>query len=159
MRVVLQRVTEASVLVDGEVVGAIGPGPGLLLFVGFTHGDGPDVLPRMADKILRLRIFADSAGKMNLSALDVGASLLVVSQFTLYADVRQGRRPSFTEALPPDAAAHLFDAFVRELRASGLVVSTGRFGAHMEVRLVNDGPVTLVLDDRELWPKGNGFGH
>lgn len=155
MRVVLQRVSEASVLVDGEVVGAIGPGRGLLLFIGFTHGDGPDVLPRMADKILRLRIFADSAGKMNLSTLDVGASLLVVSQFTLYADVRQGRRPSFTDALPPDPAALLFDAFVRELRSSGLTVSTGRFGAHMEVRLVNDGPVTLFLDDRELWPKGD----
>jgi len=154
VRIVLQRVTEASVLVDGEVVGAIDPGPGLLLFVGFTHGDGPDVLPRMADKILRLRIFADSAGKMNLSALDLGASLLVVSQFTLYADVRQGRRPSFTEALPPEPAALLFDAFVRELRSSGLAVFTGRFGAHMEVRLVNDGPVTLFLDDRELWPKG-----
>jgi len=145
VRVVLQRVSSASVTVDGTVAGAIGPG--LLLLVGFTAGDGEDALSWMADKVLGLRIFPDEAGLMNLGLGEVGGDLLVVSQFTLYGDTRKGRRPSFVDAAPPEEAIPLYERFVALLRerAPGKV-ETGVFGAHMDVALVNDGPVTLVLE-------------
>jgi D-tyrosyl-tRNA(Tyr) deacylase len=144
MRVVLQRVREASVSIDGAVVGSIGQG--FFLLVGFTHGDTADHVAWMADKILGLRLFGDDAGKMNLGLSDVGGSLLVVSQFTLYGDATKGRRPSFITAARPETAIPLYDAFVTALEASGVPVATGQFGADMAVALVNDGPVTLVLE-------------
>ncbi len=145
MRVVLQRVTRASVAVDGEVVGRIGGG--LLLLVGFTDGDSADALEWMANKVLGLRVFNDPPGKMNLSLRDVSGDVLVVSQFTLYGDARKGRRPSFVRAAGPGVAVPLYEAFVAMLRerAPGRV-ETGVFGAMMDVELVNDGPVTLVLE-------------
>ncbi|MCS7255736.1 MAG: D-aminoacyl-tRNA deacylase [Thermomicrobium sp.] len=148
MRVLLQRVSRASVTVDGQVVGAIGPG--LLLLVGVRRGDDQATAEWMAQKVANLRIFEDEAGKMNRSVLEVGGSALVVSQFTLYADVRKGRRPSFIEAAPPEEARPLVDAFAAALRRLGLPVETGVFGAHMDVELVNDGPVTIWLDSAEL---------
>ena len=144
MRIVLQRVARADVAVDGRVIGSIGMG--LLLLVGFGHQDGDDVIAWMADRVLGLRVFADGDGKMNLSVRDVGGEILVVSQFTLYGDVRKGRRPSFVDAAPPERAVPLYESFVRALMASGCNVRTGEFGAMMEVSLVNEGPVTLILD-------------
>ena len=144
MRALLQRVSRADVRVSGEHVGRIGRG--LLVFVGFTDGDGDAQLQWMADKIVELRLFADADGKMNLSVTDAGGGVLVVSQFTLYADAQKGRRPSFIAAAPPDAAAPLYDQFVALLRERGVVTETGLFGAAMEVELVNDGPVTLWLE-------------
>ncbi len=145
MRVVLQRVSGASVRIDGEVAGSIAVG--LLLLVGFTEGEDDADLEWMADKVVGLRVFNDSDGKMNLSLDDVDGELLVVSQFTLYGDARKGRRPSFIMAAPPEKAIPLYDRFVGllEERAPGRV-STGEFGAMMDVELVNDGPVTLVLE-------------
>ncbi len=140
MRAVLQRVTRASVSVDGEVVGAIDR-PGLLALVGVTHDDGPAQVETMARKISELRILHDEK-----SVLDVGAPVLVVSQFTLYADTRKGRRPSWSAAAPGPVAEPLVDAVVAALRERGVEVATGRFGAMMAVELVNDGPVTLVVD-------------
>ncbi len=148
MRVLLQRVSRASVTVDGQVVGAIGPG--VVLLVGVRRGDERSIAEWMAQKVAHLRIFEDEAGKMNRSLLEVGGSALVVSQFTLYADVRKGRRPSFIEAAPPDEARPLVEAFADALRRLGLPVETGVFGAHMDVELVNDGPVTIWLDSAEL---------
>ncbi len=144
MRVVLQRVSRARVVVDGEVVGAIDRG--LLVLLGVAAGDSADDAGRLADKVVGLRIFADAAGKMNLGVADVGGSVLVVSQFTLYGDCRKGRRPSFIEAAGPDLAVPLYEAFVNAVRAHGIPTATGRFGALMQVELVNDGPVTLLLD-------------
>jgi len=144
MRVVLQRVSSASVSVEGRAVGAIGRG--FLVLVGFTAADGEEQAAWMADKIVGLRLFADEAGKMNLSLGDVGGSVLVVSQFTLYADARKGRRPSFVDAADPDHAVPLYERFVELLRGRGVTVETGEFGALMEVGLVNDGPVTLILE-------------
>lgn len=144
MRLVVQRVARASVTVEGEPVARIGPG--LLLLVGLTSSDADLDWARVARKVTTLRIFPDASGKMNASLADVGGSILAVSQFTLYGDVRRGRRPSFTEAAPPNVAASLFDRFVLVLRATGIPVETGVFGASMEVDLVNQGPVTLVLD-------------
>jgi D-tyrosyl-tRNA(Tyr) deacylase len=144
MRIVLQRVSRARVTVDGRVTGEIGPG--LLLLVGFTEGDGEDALAWMAEKVAGLRIFADDEGKMNRSVRDVGGGLLVVSQFTLYGDTRKGRRPSFVEAARPEVAIPLYERFLEMLRATGLPVQTGEFGAMMQVELVNDGPVTLILE-------------
>jgi D-tyrosyl-tRNA(Tyr) deacylase len=144
MRVVLQRVSRASVTIDGRVAGAIGRG--YCLLVGFTHSDTPDQLIWMADKIAGLRIFADADDKMNLSLGEVEGAVLVVSQFTLYGDAAKGRRPSFVDAARPETAIPLYDRFITELRARGLRVETGEFGAMMQVELVNDGPVTLVLD-------------
>jgi D-aminoacyl-tRNA deacylase len=144
MRLVLQRVSSASVRIDGEVSGEIGHG--LLLLVGFREGDGDEELAWMAKKVLGLRIFADEDGKMNRSVEEVGGGLLVVSQFTLYGDARKGRRPSFVEAAQPDIAIPLYERFVALLAESGLPVETGEFGAMMEVSLVNDGPVTLILE-------------
>lgn len=144
MRVVLQRVSRARVLVGGNVVGEIGQG--LLVLAGFTETDSPGQLAWMADKIVGLRIFRDEAGKMNRSLDEIGGSLLVVSQFTLYGDAQKGRRPSFVRAAPPEVANQLYERFVLELRARGAPVQTGEFGAMMEVELVNDGPVTLWLE-------------
>jgi D-tyrosyl-tRNA(Tyr) deacylase len=144
MRAVVQRVTEAHVAVDGEVVGAIGPG--LVALVGVTHDDDEARARRLAAKMWHLRVLDDDAGVMNRSAADAGAPLLVVSQFTLYGDTSRGRRPSWSAAAPPAHAEPLVDAVVRELRALGAEVATGRFRADMRVALVNDGPVTVVVE-------------
>jgi len=145
VRVVLQRVARAEVRVDGEVVGRVGRGH--LLLVGFTPGDDDTSLAWMADKVVGLRVFPDDMGKMNLSLEDIGGDLLVVSQFTLYGDTRKGRRPSFVSAADPSIAEPLYEGFVDELRARCTgSVETGEFGAAMEVDLVNEGPVTLVLE-------------
>ena len=146
MRALIQRVIEASVEVDGDTVAAIRAG--LLVLVAAGAGDDPGEPARLAGKVSRLRIFADSEGRMNRSLLDVGGEALVVSQFTLYADVRRGNRPGFTAAAPPEVGARLVDEFAAELRQLGVPVATGRFGAHMHVHLVNDGPVTIWLDER-----------
>ncbi len=143
----LQRVTGASVSVAGETVGRIGRG--LLVFVGVANGDTERDAQYLAQKTASLRIFPDGAGKFNLSALDVKGELLVVSQFTLLADTRKGRRPSFVEAAPPAQAETLFERFVEEARTTGLKVETGRFQQHMQVEIYNDGPVTILLDSRE----------
>jgi len=145
MRAVLQRVREASVKVDGEVVGAIGPG--LLVLLGLAPSDSSPEVKWMAKKIASLRIFRDESGRMNLSALDQGLSILVVSQFTLYGDCRKGRRPSFQRAAPPEQAEPLYEAFCLALEEEGIhSVQKGRFGAMMDVALLNDGPVTLIID-------------
>jgi D-aminoacyl-tRNA deacylase len=144
MRVVLQRVSRAKVTVEGRVTGEIGRG--LLLLAGFTDADTEDALRWMADKVVGLRIFQDDEGKMNRSVEEAGGALLVVSQFTLYGDARKGRRPSFIEAARPEVAIPLYERFVALLRATGLQVETGEFGAMMDVELVNDGPVTLILE-------------
>ncbi len=149
MRVVLQRAARGSVTVDGRVVGAIERG--FVALVGITHSDTPDLVALLARKTAGLRVFEDDAGKMNLSALDIGAGVLVVSQFTLYADARKGRRPGFTEAAPPAVAAPLVDHYAACLRAEGIArVEQGVFGAMMTVEIINDGPVTIVLDSAEL---------
>lgn len=144
MRVVAQRVAWARVLVEERTVGAIDRG--LLLLVGFRAGEDPAALAWMADKVVGLRVFDDDAGRMNRSVAEVGGGLLVVSQFTLYGDARRGRRPSFVEAAPPTEARGLYEAFVARLRATGLPVATGEFGARMRVELANDGPVTILLE-------------
>ena len=146
MRVVLQRVSRAEVRVGDRITGRVERG--FLLLVGFTHTDGDAQLEWMADKVLGLRLFADADDKMNLALGDVdgGAALLVVSQFTLYGDAQKGRRPSFIDAARPELAIPLYERFVGMLRARGVVVATGEFGAMMDVELVNDGPVTLLLD-------------
>lgn len=144
MRALLQRVTRAGVSVDGAVVGEIGAG--LLILLGVAKPDTAVDAEFLAEKILNLRIFADAAGKMNLSLLDTQGGLLVVSQFTLYGDCRKGRRPGFDAAAPPDHARGLYEHFVEIARRSGLRVETGVFRAHMEVSLINDGPVTLMLE-------------
>ena len=148
MRVVLQRVSRAAVRVDGQVTGQIGAG--FVVLVGFAPADTDDTLGWMADKILSLRLFADAAGKMNRSLDEVGGAVLVVSQFTLYGDAHKGRRPSFIDAAPPEVAKPLYEKFVTLLRergaGSGIRIESGVFGAMMEVELVNDGPVTLLLE-------------
>ena len=144
MRVVLQRVSRARVTVDGRVTGEIGRG--LLLLAGFTDADTEDALAWMAEKVVTLRIFPDEDGRMNRSVEEVDGGLLVVSQFTLYGDARKGRRPSFIEAARPEIAVPLYERFLQMLRATGRPVQTGEFGAMMDVELVNDGPVTLVLE-------------
>jgi D-tyrosyl-tRNA(Tyr) deacylase len=143
MRAVVQRVSSASVTVAGEVVGAIEAG--LLVLLGVAEGDGEDEAVRLAAKLAKLRIF-ERDGKFDLSLLDTGGAALVVSQFTLLADTRKGNRPSFTEAARPEVAEPLYERFSAELRTLGVRVEQGRFGAHMEVALVNDGPVTILLD-------------
>ena len=144
MRALIQRVSEASVEVDGERIAAIAGG--LLVLVAAGAGDGREAPAQLAAKVARLRIFTDAAGRMNRAVTDVGGEALVVSQFTLYADVRRGNRPGFTGAAPPDTGERLVDAFCAALRAEGVPVATGRFGAHMHVSLTNDGPVTIWLD-------------
>ena len=147
MKLVLQRVSEAEVTVGGEVVATIGPG--LLVLVGVEPTDQPSDAETAADKIAGLRLFADEAGLMNRSILETGGEILVVSQFTLLADARRGRRPSFTGAADPDLAAPLIPAITERRTESGIPTRTGRFGAKMAVSLVNDGPVTLILEVRE----------
>ena len=149
MRAVVQRVSSARVTVDDRVTGDIGAG--LLVLVGVEEGDGPADVQYIASKIRDLRIFADDAGKMNLSVLDRQGAVLVVSQFTLSGDARNGRRPSFASAAPPQIAKALYENVVRELAASGLRVETGEFQAMMQVTLVNDGPVTILLDIRKTF--------
>lgn len=144
MRAVVQRVSEASVTVAGAVKGSVGAG--LLVLLGAGEGDGEAEVRYLAEKVAGLRIFEDDDGKMNRSVEDIGGGVLVVSQFTLYGDCRKGRRPSFAKALEPRAAAALVDRFVALLRERGLAVATGEFGAMMKVALVNDGPVTLLID-------------
>jgi len=144
VRVVLQRVSRAAVRVDGQTVGAIGRG--FLVLAGFGPADTEPALAWMAEKVAGLRLFADADGKMNLPLGEVEGALLVISQFTLYGDASKGRRPSFVDAAPPAQAEALYERFVALLRERGLKVETGRFGAMMEVELVNDGPVTLVLE-------------
>jgi D-tyrosyl-tRNA(Tyr) deacylase len=147
MKAVLQRVTKASVSVGGEMVGNIDPG--LVVLVGVANGDTEKDAQYLAKKIAELRIFADDAGKFNLSALDIKGELLIISQFTLLADTRKGRRPSFVDAAPPAQAETLFEQFVAAARVSGLKVETGRFQQYMLVEIHNDGPVTILLDSRE----------
>ena len=149
MRAVVQRVSRAQVRVAGAVSGEVGRGLAVLL--GVARGDGPDDARSLADKVALLRVFEDPAGKMNLSVGEVGGALLVVSQFTLLGDGRRGNRPSFTEAAPPEEADALYQAFCQHLRGQGLAVATGVFRAHMEVELVNDGPVTILLDSKKLF--------
>ena len=149
MRAVVQRVTSARVTVDDRVTGEIGAG--LLVLVGVEQGDGPADAQYIASKIRDLRIFSDDAGKMNLTVLDRQGGVLVVSQFTLAGDARNGRRPSFASAAAPQIAKGLYEEVVRELSASGLEVATGEFQAMMQVSLVNDGPVTILLDSRKLF--------
>jgi D-aminoacyl-tRNA deacylase len=144
MRIVLQRVSQAAVAIDGRVAGAIGRG--FCLLVGFTHSDGEAQVDWMADKVAGLRLFADAEGKMNLGLAEVGGSVLVVSQFTLYGDAAKGRRPSFIEAARPEIAIPLYQRFLAGLAARGLEVASGEFGADMQVEIHNDGPVTLILD-------------
>lgn len=144
MRVLLQRVSRAEVRIAGQVRGQIGAG--FVLLVGFTHTDGDEAVAWMAEKVTGLRLFPDDEGKMNRGLDDIGGALLVVSQFTLYGDARKGRRPSFVDAARPETAIPLYERFVELLRASGLRVETGEFGAMMDVELVNDGPVTLWLE-------------
>ena len=150
MKAVVQRVARASVRVGGEEVGAIGSG--MLVLLGILEGDSEAEARRFAERIALFRFFPDEAGKMNRSAIDVGGQVLVVSQFTLAADGRSGRRPSFDDAAEPSLAESLYERFVDALRASGLDVRTGRFGAKMEVELVNDGPVTFALEERPAAP-------
>ncbi len=148
MRALIQRVTKASVSVDGEVLGQIGPG--LVVFVGIAQSDGRSEVGYIVSKTVNLRIFADEEGRFNLSALDVNAQLLVISQFTLYGDTRRGRRPSFSRAAPPGEAADLFESTLHTFRETGLTVETGRFQAYMDVNINNDGPVTIMIDSEDL---------
>jgi D-tyrosyl-tRNA(Tyr) deacylase len=147
MRAVLQRVCRASVTIAGEVVGKIERG--LLVLLGVTHGDTPEQARWLAEKIAGLRIFADPDDKMNLDVSNVGGGVLVVSQFTLYGNCEKGRRPSFIAAARPEQAIPLYEQFINELKALGLPVATGQFGAMMQVKLVNDGPVTIIIDTPE----------
>lgn len=147
MKALLQRVTKASVSVGGEVVGRIGKG--MVILLGVAQGDSEEDARYLAEKLPQLRIFSDAQGKFNLSALDVQGEFLVVSQFTLLADTRKGRRPSFTQAAPPDTAEALFNFFLEQLRLSRLKVETGLFQQHMLVEIHNDGPVTILLDSKE----------
>ena len=144
MKAVIQRVRRASVTVDGTVTGAIGNG--LLVLLGVAKGDTESAADYLAGKIAGLRIFPDAEGKMNLSLLDTGGAMLVVSQFTLYGDCRKGRRPSFDAAAPPEEARRLYEYFVSRVRAANIPVETGVFQAHMDVELLNDGPVTLIVE-------------
>ena len=144
MRVVLQRVSRASVTIDGRTAGAIGRG--FCLLVGLTHGDTDQTVEWMAEKVTGLRLFPDAEGKMNLGLEEVGGGVLVISQFTLYGDASKGRRPSFIDAARPETAIPLYERFVAALRSRGLQVATGEFGADMQVEIHNDGPVTLILE-------------
>ncbi len=146
MRVVVQRVHRARVTIGDEVVGEIGQG--LLVLLGVTHDDTIDDARWLAEKSIGLRIFADDEGKMNRGVADIGGGVLVVSQFTLYGDCSKGKRPSFITAAPPEIAIPLYEAFVEAVRALGVPVATGRFGAMMDVELVNDGPVTLIVESK-----------
>src|SRR5919198_823447 len=144
MRAVVQRVRRARVVVGEEVTGEVGRG--LLVLLGVARSDTPEQAQWLADKVVALRVFEDADGKMNRDVAEAGGAVLVVSQFTLYGDCRKGRRPSFVEAAPPEVAVPLYEAFVQAVRALGVPTQTGRFGARMEVELVNDGPVTLIVE-------------
>jgi len=148
MRVVVQRVSSAQVYVDGHLTGKIGKG--LLVFVGVARGDGEEDVSYFASKLPEIRIFEDASGKFNLSLREIDGEMLVVSQFTLYGDCRRGRRPSFTEAEEPSSAKELYERLISGLREQGIPVQTGEFQAKMEVHLINDGPVTLLLDSRKV---------
>ena len=147
MKALVQRVREASVTVDGKVVGKIAGG--LVVFVGVDRNDAQQDMEYLVDKVVNLRIFSDEKSKFNISAAEINADLLIVSQFTLIADTRKGRRPSFIDAAPPETAESLFNLFVDRARGSGLKVETGRFQEHMLVNIDNDGPVTILLDSRD----------
>ena len=149
MRACVQRVHQASVTVDGVVVGQIGRG--LVVLLGVAHSDEPRDLAYLADKTATLRIFPDDEGKMNRSVTDIGGAMLVVSQFTLLGDCRKGRRPSYIDAAEPALAERLYEDFVADIRRRGIPVAAGRFRAHMDVALVNDGPVTILLDSRKVF--------
>jgi D-tyrosyl-tRNA(Tyr) deacylase len=149
VRAVIQRVTRASVTVAGSVVGAIGPG--LVVLVGVAAGDGPADIEYTASKISNLRVFSDDQGRMNRSVIDTGGSVLVVSQFTLLGDVRKGRRPAFDDAASPEEARGAYGVLVDQLRAGGLAVQTGQFQADMSLELLNDGPVTILIDSRRVF--------
>ncbi|MBA3603473.1 MAG: D-tyrosyl-tRNA(Tyr) deacylase [Parachlamydiaceae bacterium] len=144
MKILIQRVTHAKVEVEGTTVGTIGPGA--LVFIGITHDDTTKQASWLANKLINLRIFKDSHGKINQSILDHNGEILVISQFTLYAECSEGRRPSFTKAAQPELAKCLYEQFVEEVRKGGIVVETGVFGAEMKISLTNDGPVTLILE-------------
>ncbi|MCI0684447.1 MAG: D-aminoacyl-tRNA deacylase [Gemmataceae bacterium] len=146
MRAVLQRVSRAKVAIAGEIAGEIGPG--LVALLGVTHSDTVEHAKWLAEKIVGLRIFNDADGKMNRDVAEIGGAVLIVSQFTLYGDSRKGRRPSFIDAAPPPLAIPLYEAFINAVKALGVPVATGRFGADMQVELVNDGPVTLIVDSK-----------
>ncbi len=145
MKALIQRVTSGSVSVDGKAISSIDKG--LVILVGIGHTDGPGQIQAIAEKIANLRIFEDASGKMNLSILDTGGSVLVVSQFTLYADTHKGRRPAFTDAAAPEVASQLVDEFIKELSRLGVPTQSGTFGAHMLVQIANDGPVTIMLEN------------
>ena len=149
MRAVVQRVSRAQVVIDGEITGQIGLG--LLILLGVGHDDTEVDANYLAEKIAGLRVFEDDAGKMNRSVQDVGGSVLAVSQFTLYGDVRRGKRPSFDRASPPEKARQLYEFFVRRIRSTGLRCETGRFQEKMKVELVNEGPVTILLDSARVF--------
>lgn len=148
MRAVVQRVSSSSVSSEGRLLGEIGPG--LMVLLGVTHADTAEDAERLAGKITRLRIFTDDEGKMNLSLSNIGGELLVVSQFTLFADARSGNRPSYSQAARPETAVPLYEHFVATLRRMGFTVATGEFGADMQVAIANDGPVTVILDTETL---------
>ncbi len=149
MRIVIQRVSEAEVKIDGKTTGKAGKG--LLLLVGFAIDDSITDIEYLVEKVLNLRIFEDEKGKMNLSVLDINGDILSVSQFTLYGDIRKGRRPSFTQAAEPEKANSFYEKFNEELKESGLNVETGVFGGDMKVSLLNDGPVTILLDSKKTF--------
>lgn len=144
MKILIQRVTEANVKIDGQITGKIDKG--VVVFIGITHSDTPLQSAWLANKLINLRIFEDEMGKMNRSLTEVKGAALIISQFTLYADCNQGKRPSFTQAALPDAAKSLYEQFIEEVRIGGIKVETGTFGAEMKVALVNDGPVTIMLE-------------
>ena len=149
MRLVVQKVSQSSVKIEGEIVGAIDKG--FMVLVGITNGDDELLVEKMVDKLVNLRIFEDENDKLNLSLLDVGGSVLSISQFTLYANCKKGRRPSFIDAAKPDISSPLYDFFNKKLEEKGINVERGVFGAMMEVSLINDGPVTIILDSNELF--------
>ena len=149
MRLVVQKVSQSSVKIEGEIVGAIDKG--YMVLVGITNGDDELLVEKMVDKLVNLRIFEDANDKLNLSLLDVGGSVLSISQFTLYANCKKGRRPSFIDAAKPDISSPLYDFFNKKLEEKGINVERGVFGAMMEVSLINDGPVTIILDSNELF--------
>jgi D-tyrosyl-tRNA(Tyr) deacylase len=146
MRAVVQRVSRGSVTIAGETVGAIGPG--LVVLLGITHDDTQERAKWLAEKIVGLRIFNDADGKMNRDLIEVGGAMLIVSQFTLYGDCKKGKRPSFIDAAPPAVAIPLYEAFINGVKALGVPVATGQFGGDMKVELVNDGPVTLIVESK-----------
>lgn len=148
MKLVIQRVSKSSVTIEGEVIGSINKG--IMVLVGITFNDSDEIIDKMINKLINLRIFEDANGKMNLSLLDIGGEILSISQFTLYADCKKGRRPSFIDAAKPDFAKSLYELFNAKLVEKGIYVETGKFGANMEVSLINDGPVTIIIDSTEI---------